>query len=161
MESGSKRRPSIPLSTLADMKPVALSSFGRRVPVISVAKMLAAWLVTLLAMALLGGAANRRDGVLKLWDGILGFGVFVGLPMLLFALLVALPLSVILSHSAAPMVALLAYPLLLAGVAWSISALVFPAGWAGAQYALVLFALVLGLIWALLNLALPPSGSLN
>lgn len=124
---------------------------------IAITKMIVAWMLAIVATGAFNGLMNGRSTVLRGWDGILGLGLVVGLPMLIFACAVALPLALVMSRVTSPVVAMLLYPVLFAGVAWLISAPLLPEGWKGAQQAMVLFAFILGVIWSLLNLLVPPS----
>ena len=72
---------------------------------IAVAKMIVAWSVALLAMYTFGSLPSGRGASPRIWDGILGLGLVVGLPMLLFACAVALPLAVFASRIASPLTA--------------------------------------------------------
>lgn len=97
---------------------------------------------------------GKRGASAPLWDGILGIGLVVGLSMLLFALVIALPLSLLVVRNMPPLAAALLYPFLIAGAAWLISASL-PGGWKGAQQAVVLFAFIMGTGWGFLNLFVP------
>lgn len=121
------------------------------------AKIFGAWLLTIVAVPVIGDLLlSRRGASAPSWDGILGIGLVVGLPMLLFALVIALPLSLLIARNMSLVAATLLYPFLIAGAAWLISA-TFPSGWKGAQQAMILFAFIMGTGWSLLNLFLPPS----
>lgn len=125
--------------------------------IIWLAKIFGAWLLAIVALPIIGDllSGNRRASTPS-WDGMLGIGLVVGLPMLLFALVIALPLSLLLAGNVSSLAAMLLFPFLNAGAAWLISA-TFPGGWKGAQQALVLFAFIMGMGWSLLNLFVPSS----
>lgn len=121
------------------------------------AKIFVAWLLAIVAVPILGDLLQgRRKASAPSWNGVLGIALVVGLPMLLFALLIALPLSLLVARNMPPIAAALLYPFLIAGSAWLIGA-TFPSGWKGAQQAMILFALVMGTGWSLLNLIVLPS----
>lgn len=121
------------------------------------AKISIAWLLAIMAVPILGDLLlGRRSTSAPSWDGFLGIGLVVGLPMLLFALVVALPLSLLVVRTMPPLAAALLYPFLIAGAAWLIGA-TFPDGWKGAQLTMILFAFMMGTAWSLLSLFVPPS----
>jgi hypothetical protein len=121
------------------------------------AKIFGAWLLAIVAVPIIGDLPLGKRGASALsWDGILGIGLVVGLPMLLFALVIALPLSLLVARNIPPLAAALLYPFLIAGAAWLISA-PLPGGWKGAQQAMILFAFIMGTGWGLLNLFVPAS----
>lgn len=116
-----------------------------------------AWLLTIVVMTLVGGLPGGRGVSAPSWDGILGIGLLIGLPMLLFAFVIALPLSLLVARNMSPFAGAILYPFLIAGAAWLIGALLLPNGWKGAQQAMILFAFIMGTGWSLLNLFVPPS----
>jgi hypothetical protein len=59
--------------------------------------MIAAWLFTNFAFVI-GHYAWKVQVVTHLLDGLLGIGLIVGIPMLLFAGVIALPLAFIVQH---------------------------------------------------------------
>lgn len=120
------------------------------------AKIFGAWLLTIVAVPIIGDMLSKRGASAPSWDGILGVGLVVGLPMLLFALVIALPLSLLVARNMSPLAAAFLYPFLIAGAAWLISA-PLPGGWKGAQQAMILFAFIMGTGWGLLNLFVPSS----
>lgn len=120
------------------------------------AKIFGAWLLTIVAVPIIGDVLSKRGASALSWDGILGVGLVVGLPMLLFALVIALPLSLLVARNMSPLAAAFLYPFLIAGAAWLISA-PLPGGWKGAQQAMILFAFIMGTGWGLLNLFVPSS----
>ena len=122
------------------------------------AKIAVAWLLAILVMTVLGNLAGRRSASAPSWDGVLGIGLVVGLPMLLFALVIALPLSLLVARNMSPLTAALLYPFLIAGAAWLVSARL-PSGWKGAQQAVILFAFAMGTGWSLLDLFVLPSSA--
>ncbi|WP_152616657.1 hypothetical protein [Sphingomonas sp. ERG5] len=119
-------------------------------------KMSVAWLLAIVVMTIIGGLQSGRGASLSTWDGVLGIGLVVGLPMLLFAFVIALPLSLLVARNMSPFAGALLYPFLIAGAAWLISA-PLPSGWKGAQQAIILFAFIMGTGCSLLNLFVPPS----
>ena len=121
------------------------------------AKISLAWLLAILVMTVLGGQPGGRGASAPSWDGVLGIALVVGLPMLVFTLVIALPLSLLVARNMAPIPAVILYPFLLAGAAWLISALLFPSEWKGAQQAMIWFAFIMGTSWSLLSLFVPPS----
>ena len=128
------------------------------VVMIWLAKIALAWLLAILVMTVLGNFLSRRGVSAPSWDGVLGIGLVVGLPMLLFALVIALPLSVLVARNMSPLAAALLYPFLIAGAAWLVSARL-PSGWKGAQQAVILFAFAMGTGWSLLDLFVLPSSA--
>ena len=120
------------------------------------AKIAVAWLLAILVLTILGNRVGRRGVPAPSWDGVLGIGLVVGLPMLLFALVIALPLSLLVARNMPPLAAALLYPFLIAGAAWLVSARL-PSGWKGAQQAVILFAFTMGTGWSLLTLFMLPS----
>jgi hypothetical protein len=125
---------------------------------IPLAKMLLAWLIAVVATAIIAGLRPGRRTSLPSRDGILGLGLVVGLPMLVFAFVVGLPLALLVSRYLPPAIAAVSFPLLTAAIAWLISAPLFPQGWKGARQALILFAFILGICWSLVNFVVPPTG---
>lgn len=121
------------------------------------AKMFGAWLLAILVVPIVGDSLlGRRGASAPSWDGVLGIGLVVGLPMLLFAFVIALPLSLLVARNMPPLTGAILYPFLVAGAAWLIIA-PLPSGWKGAQQAVALFAFIMGTGWSLLNLFVPPS----
>ena len=121
------------------------------------AKILVAWLLAIMAVTVLGDLLlGRRSTSAPSWDGFLGIGLVVGLPMLVFALVIALPLSLLVGRAMPPLAAALPYPFMIAAAAWLIGA-TFPGGWKGVQKTMILFAFIMGTGWSLLNLFVPPS----
>lgn len=116
------------------------------------AKMSVAWLLAIAGMTALGGLTGGRRPSMPDRDGMLGIGLAVGLPMLLFALLVALPLSLLVARTMAPLAGALFYPPLLAGAAGLTGLAAVPRGWKGARRAMVLFAFLMGAGWSVLSL---------
>lgn len=121
------------------------------------AKISIAWLLAIVVMTVIGGLPGGRGASAPSWDGVLGIGLVVGLPMLLFAFVIALPLSLLVARNMSPFAGAILYPFLIAGAAWLIGALLLPNGWKGAQQAMILFAFIMGTGWSLLNLFVPPS----
>ena len=115
------------------------------------AKIALAWLLAILVMTVLGNRLSRRGVSAPSWDGVLGIGLVVGLPMLLFALVIALPLSVLVARNMSALAAALLYPFLIAGAAWLVSARL-PSGWKGARQAVILVAFTVGISWSLMDL---------
>lgn len=121
------------------------------------AKIPLAWLLAILVMTVLGGLPGGRGASAPSWDGILGIGLVVGLPMLVFAFVIALPLALFVDRNMSPVSGAILYPFMIAATAWLISALLFPTGWKGAQQALIWFAFAMGTSWSLLSILIPPS----
>ena len=125
-----------------------------------IAKIVGAWLFASAAgPMILQVWSEKRAAPGDLWEGVVGMGLVVSLSMLLFALVIALPLSVFIMNTMAPLAATLLYPFLLALVAWLICTLILPDGWQGAGQALMLFAFVMGTGWSLLSLVTLPSAT--
>ena len=122
-----------------------------------IAKMFAAWLFAVAMMPILNGLIGGRTVSLPSWDGFVGIGLVIGLPMLLFAIVPGLPLAWLVARHLPMLAGLLLFPFLLAGAAWLVGALAFPAGWKGAHQVMTAFAFMLGGGWTLLSLFLPAS----
>ena len=115
-----------------------------------VARMFVAWILAILGSALIAtiigqGPASKGD----LTEGILGIGLIIGLPMLIFAALIALPLSFYLTNIRPNWLSGICAALIFAGVAAALSMAIFPSGWKGAAQALIIFSALLGLFWGL------------
>lgn len=120
------------------------------------AKISIGWLLAIVVMTVVGGLRGGRGASAPLWDGVLGIGLVIGLPMLLFAFVIALPLSLLVARNMSPFAGAILYPFLIASAAWLIGALLLPNGWKGAQQAMILFAVIMGTGWSLVNLLVPP-----
>jgi hypothetical protein len=62
-----------------------------------------AWLLTTIVMTVIGNLLSARAASMPSLDGLLGIGLVVGLPMLLFAFLIALPLSLLVARNMPPL----------------------------------------------------------
>ncbi len=116
-------------------------------------RMLLAWILavifsTVLATVLTGASAAPGS---NLFERLLGMGLIVGVPMLVFSTLVALPLSSYLATIQPTWAATRAAVILFAGVAAVLAMAIFPGGWNGAAQAFVFFAALLGLFWGLIG----------
>ncbi|WBO22983.1 hypothetical protein [Sphingomonas abietis] len=121
-----------------------------------IVRMIAAWLFTNFAFVI-GYSAWKGQGVTRLSDGLLGIGLIVGLPMLLFAGVTALPLAFLVQRFFQPTVGAIFFPFLIGGIAWLLTYFLSSGGWRGAHQAVFLFAFVLGLSWSLLGFIIPRS----
>ena len=121
---------------------------------IEIGRMIAAWLFTNFVFVM-GHSAWKGQGVTRLLDGLLGIGLIVGLPMLLFTVVIGLPLAVLIQRVVPPMASATIYPFLIGGIAWLLTSSMSGVGWKGAHQAVFLFAFVLGLIWSLLGFTIP------
>ncbi len=119
------------------------------------AQLAIAWPISLVAFALLSvlwtRMAGQRDSGLV--DAIIGSGLLLLIPSLLFSLLIGAPLMSLLARQnlpglLVPIVAAAGFAL----VMWLLSAVLLPQGWSGAGTALVAYAAVLGLAWGGLHL---------
>lgn len=116
------------------------------------AKIFVAWLSAIALMTVMSGPPGRPRASAPSWDGLLGIGLVVGLPMLLFAFVIALPLSLLVAYNLSPVAGAILYPFLIAGAAWLIGALFLSGGWKGVQRTMTLFAAIMGTSWSLLSL---------
>ena len=116
-------------------------------------RMLLAWGLTvvgstILTAVLVHGPVSGR----ALVDGVLGIGLFMGVPMLIFSVIIALPLSFHLKGL--PIwLATISAVVLFGALAAALGTAIFPAVWKGAAQAFVAFAAMLGLFWGLLGYA--------
>jgi hypothetical protein len=117
--------------------------------------MLLAWILAVVGLTIVAnltrGAPVLRGNVL---DGALGIGLIVGLPMLVFSAVIALPLSYYLIGIRPNWLATLAAMAVFGSVAAVLAVVIFPVGWRGAAQALIVFAALLGLFWGLIGLAM-------
>lgn len=121
---------------------------------IEIGRMIAAWLFTNFVFVI-GYSVWKGQSVSRLLDGLLGIGLIVGLPMLLFTVVIGLPLAVLIQRVVPPMASAIIYPFLISGIAWLLTSSMSGTGWKGAHQAIFLFAFVLGLIWSLLGFTIP------
>jgi hypothetical protein len=121
---------------------------------IEIGRMIAAWLFTNFVFVI-GYSLWNGQGVTRLLDGLLGIGLIVGLPMLLFTVVIGLPLAVLIQRVVPSIASAIIYPFLIGGIAWLLTSSMSGVGWKGAHQAIFLFAFVLGLIWSLLGLTIP------
>jgi hypothetical protein len=121
---------------------------------IEIGRMIAAWLFTNFVFVI-GYSLWNGQGVTRLLDGLLGIGLIVGLPMLLFTVVIGLPLAVLIQRVVPSTASAIIYPFLIGGIAWLLTSSMSGVGWKGAHQAIFLFAFVLGLIWSLLGLTIP------
>ncbi|QNA84959.1 hypothetical protein G4G27_13855 [Sphingomonas sp. So64.6b] len=121
-------------------------------------KICVAWLLAIGGMTVIGGLPRGRSASQPSWDGFFGIALVMGLPMLLFALVIALPLSLLITRSMSPFAGAILYPVLISGAAWLTGASL-PSGWKGVQQAMSLFAFIMGVSWSLLSLLVWPSSA--
>jgi hypothetical protein len=118
-------------------------------------RMLLAWMLAVVGSTVV---ATLTRGALVLrgnaFDGILGIGLIVGLPMLVFSAVIALPVSYYLIAIRPSWLATLAAMAVFGFIAAALGAVIFPAGWKGAAQAFVAFAALLGLFWGLIGLVM-------
>ena len=114
-----------------------------------------AWPVSLVLLAVLGVFWGRMTGHADsgLREAILGLGVILLVPSLLFALLVGAPFMSLLAKQNLPGLLIpFAAAAGLALVMWLLSSALLPQGWKGAGAALVAYSGMLGLLWGGLHL---------
>jgi hypothetical protein len=118
-------------------------------------RMLLAWMLAVVGSTVVAtltrGAPVLRGNVL---DGVLGIGLIVGLPMLVFSAVIALPVSYYLVAIRPNWLATLAAMAVFGSIAAALGVVIFPAGWKGAAQAFVAFAALLGLFWGLIGLVM-------
>lgn len=118
-------------------------------------RMLLAWILAVVGLTVVAnltrGATVLRANVL---DRVLGIGLIVGLPMLVFSAVIALPLSYYLIGIRPNWLATLAAMAVFGSVAAVLAVVIFPVGWKGAAQALIVFAALLGLFWGLIGLVM-------
>lgn len=90
-------------------------------------------------------------------EALLGLGILLAIPSLLFALIVAWPTMTWLASLRPTWVAPLVAAALFALLMWVLATLMLPDGWRGAGLALVGHSVVLGLVLGCLNLAMAPA----
>jgi ABC-type dipeptide/oligopeptide/nickel transport system permease component len=124
-------------------------------------RMLAAWFVALLCSGVLGTVLFSGGKVRDPVGGLLGIGLVVGIPMLVFAVVIALPLSFFMASIRPPWLAGICAATVFASIAGLLSIGIFPDGWKGAAQAMVLFAALLGVSWGTLGYVIADSGLLR
>jgi hypothetical protein len=117
--------------------------------------MLLAWMLAVVGLTVVAtlthGSPVLRGNVL---DGVLGVALIVGLPMLAFSAVIALPISYYLIAIRPNWLATLAAMAVFGSIAVALGVVIFPAGWKGAAQAFVAFAALLGLFWGLLGIVM-------
>lgn len=116
---------------------------------VQLVKVLAAWALTLLIYATIATALSRQRSwrASDLREGLLGIGLVVGLPTLVFALSVVWPIAALLRAVGQPWVFVLGAAALFGAAMRLLTAMVMPTDWKGASQAVVAFAALLGLVW--------------
>ena len=123
------------------------------------AKLLIGWALSLVIYAVVIQAWYVASGRTNsgFAEGLLGLGILLAIPSLVFTLIVGRPTMTWLAslHPAwlAPLVAAAVFALCM----WVLATLMVPDGWHGAALALVGHAAVLGLVLGCLNLASAPT----
>lgn len=116
------------------------------------ARIICAWLFAGLALAFFPIASGSINSTTRsLMSQLLGVSLLIGLPMLVFTIVVALPLSYYLATVRPAWLGTLCATAAFAGAAAILAAMIFPQGWSGAAEAMILFAALLGLCWGLLG----------
>ncbi|RYF10712.1 MAG: hypothetical protein EOO77_20945 [Oxalobacteraceae bacterium] len=114
-------------------------------------RMLAAWFVTVVCSGIIASVFFTSGRVQDLIGGVFGLGLVVGIPMLVFSMVIALPLSFFMASIRPPWLAGIGAAIVFASIAGLLSNGIFPDEWRGVAQAMVLFAALLGVCWRILG----------
>ncbi len=128
---------------------------------LQIVKLFAAWALALpisVAVALLFvGQRGPLFGGLR--EGLLGLGLTVGIPTLIFALIAVWPIAALLHGISKPWLYIAGATGLFGVAMLALTAAVMPDGWQGASKALIGFATLLGLVWGVISVLTMRSAS--
>jgi hypothetical protein len=116
------------------------------------ARMLLAWILAVVSLTIIGTVISSGPwSKNQPFEGLIGIGLIIGIPMLAFSIIIALPLSYYLASIRMNWLETVAATASFGGIAAVLALMVFSADWRGAAGAFIIFAVLLGLFWGLLG----------
>jgi hypothetical protein len=112
------------------------------------ARMLLAWILAVVSLTIIGTVISSGPwSKNQPFEGLIGIGLIIGIPMLAFSIIIALPLSYYLASIRMNWLETVAATASFGGIAAVLALMVFSADWRGAAGAFIIFAVLLGLFW--------------